>query len=103
MPDAFWGVPIFFGLFFVLIFVVVIGGIIFATVKGITTWNWNNQQPVQTVIAKLGSKRTATSGGGNDTSVSTSYHVTFETQGEGDSGMLTFQGTRYKGFSRAIS
>ena len=117
MQDMLWGVPILFGIIFVLIFVTVIGGILYVIIKGISTWAWNNQQPVQSVAAKLVSKRTATSGGGNDTMVSTSYYVTVETQGEerqefglsgheygllaeGDSGTLTYQGTRYKGFLR---
>ena len=115
--ELFTAVPLFIG----LIFVLVIGGIIFAVVKGISTWTWNNQQPVQTEAARVVSKRTNTSGmasantGGN---VSTSYYVAFEMDGgerkefglsgqeygllaEGDRGSLTFQGTRYKGFARA--
>lgn len=113
-------VPIFIG----VVFVLVIGGIIFAVVKGIGTWAWNNQQPVQTASARVVSKRTDTSGMGSNMnsggSVSTSYYVTFE-QGsgerqefglsgreygllaEGDAGALTFQGTRYKGFARSGS
>lgn len=115
--ELFTAVPLFIG----LIFVLVIGGIIFALVKGIGTWAWNNEQPVQTAAAQVVSKRTNTSGmtsgdtGGN---VSTSYYVTFEMDGgdrkefglpgreygllaEGDRGSLTFQGTRYKGFARS--
>ena len=124
MPDAFGAFPIIFG----LVFVLVIGGILFAVVKGIGTWEWNNKQPVQSLPARLVSKRTDTSGGGSslmndnddmmNSRVTTSYYVTFEVDGgerkefglsgreygllaEGDQGMLTFQGTRYKGFARA--
>jgi hypothetical protein len=124
--ELFTLVPIFVG----LVFVLVIGGIIFAIVKGIGTWAWNNEQPIQTVPARVVSKRTSTSGGGatmnsgggaimdSGGSVSTWYYVTFEMENgdrqewglagreygllvEGDSGMLTFQGTRYKGFARS--
>lgn len=120
MPDVFGGFPLIFG----LVFVLVIGGILFAIVKGIGTWARNNEQPVQSLLARLVSKRTDTSGGGmmNDTNnmssrVTTWYYVTFEMDGgerkefgvggqeygllaEGDRGMLTFQGTRYKDFAR---
>ena len=123
MPDAFGAFPLIFG----LVFVLVIGGILYAIVKGIRTWAWNNGQPVQSLPARLVSKRTDTSGGGtmmNDNDnmgssrVTTWYYVTFEVDGgerkefgvggqeygllaEGDHGTLTFQGTRYKGFTRA--
>lgn len=121
MPDAFTAVPIFIG----IIFVLVIGGIIFAIVKGIGTWAWNNKQPVQALPAHVVSKRTDTSGTGSSIDsdfgsgrVSTSYYVTFEMDSgerkefglsgreygqlaEGDAGTLTFQGTRYKGFARS--
>lgn len=119
MPDVLWGVPILFGGFFVLVFVLVIGGILYAVIKGIGQWAWNNEQPVQSRPARLVAKRTSTSGGGGDTSVSTFYHATFEMDGgerqefglsgreygllaEGDRGTLTFQGTRYKGFARVL-
>ena len=121
MPDLFTAVPIFIG----IIFVLVIGGIIFAAVKGIGTWAWNNKQPLQAVAAHVVSKRTDTSGtgssmNGNGGSVNTWYYVTFEVDGgerkefgmsgreygllaEGDPGTLTFQGTRYKGFARSAA
>lgn len=128
MPIAFGAFPAIFGLgagFFVLVFVLVIGGFIFAIVKGISTWAWNNEQPIQTAAARLVSKRTDTSGMGsnmNNTggSVNTWYYVTFEIDGgerkefgmsgheygllaQGDSGSLTYQGTRYKGFARSAA
>ena len=111
-------VPVFIG----LIFVLVIGAIIYAIVKGIGTWASNNAQPVLTQPAHIVSKRTDTSGMGSRMNgagnVSTSYYVTFELAGgerkefgisgreygqlaEGDAGTLTFQGTRYKGFARS--
>lgn len=116
----FTGMPIFM----VIIFVIVIGSFIFAFVKGISTWNHNNAQPVLNVLAKVVTKRTNVSSSmhhDNDnmhhTSHSTSYYATFEVESgdrmefnvgpeefgmlvEGDVGKLTFQGTRYKGFER---
>lgn len=124
MPDGFGGFPLVFG----LVFALVIGVFLFVIVKGIGTWAWNNQQPVQTLPAKVVSRRTDTSGTGSSMnsssgsggSVSTWYYVTFELDGgerkefgvsgheygllaEGDPGTLTFQGTRYKGFARTTA
>ena len=121
MLELFTLVPLFIG----LVFVLVIGGIIFAIVKGIGTWTWNNGQSVQAMPAHVVSKRTNTSGmgssmNGDGGSVSTWYYVTFEMGGgerkefgmsgreygllaEGDAGTLTFQGTRYKGFARSAA
>jgi hypothetical protein len=110
-------------IFFVIVFVIVVGVFILAIVSGIKTWNHNNAQPVLTVWAKIVTKRTNVShhSHNNDnmhhSSTSTSYYVTFEVESgdrmefhisseefgmlvEGDTGKLTFQGTRYKGFSR---
>ena len=124
--DLFAVIPIFglvFGLIFVLTFALVIGTFIFVIIKGIGTWAWNNEQPVEALPAHVVSKRTNTSGTGSSMdggSVSTSYYVTFEMDGgerkefglsgreygllvEGDAGMLTFQGTRYKGFARSAA
>ena len=112
--ELFTLVPIFIG----LVFVLVIGAIIFAIVKGIGTWAWNNQQPVVTMAARVVAKRTETRGMGDDSPVRTSYYATFELPGgerrevgisgseygqlaEGDAGNLTMQGTRYQGFARS--
>ena len=119
MSSLFTLVPIFIG----VVFVLVIGSIIFAIVKGVGTWASNNQQPEEMLPAHVVSKRTDTSGRGSSmdnmgSRVSTSYYVTFETAGgerkefgvagheygllaEKDAGMLTFQGTRYKDFLRS--
>ena len=118
--DLFTLVPIFIGVVFLLVF----GGIAYAVIKGISTWAWNNGQPVQSLPAHIVSKRTDTRGSGSSMnsmsgsgSVNTWYYVTFEFSGgerrefglsgseygllaEGDKGTLTFQGTRYKGFTR---
>nr|WP_204501215.1 DUF2500 domain-containing protein [Aquibacillus albus] len=106
-----------------IVFVVVIGTIIFNVIKGIGQWNQNNQSPQLTVPAVVKSKRTHVSrrshGHGNHVhhGSRTDYYVTFEFESgdrsefkvsgqeygqiaEADLGMLTFQGTRYLGFSR---
>ena len=107
----------FVSIFITVIFFFVIGSFIFIAIKGISTWSKNNQSPVLTVPAQVVAKRTKTSGGSGNSSASTWYYVTFEVQSgdrmelgvsggefgmlaEEDLGMLTFQGTRYKGFER---
>ena len=114
-----------FGLFnimFTLVFIIVIGTFIMVAVKGISQWNKNNNSPRLTVPATVVAKRTNVShhhGTGNHHhhSSSTTYYVTFQVESgdrmelhvmgnefgmliEGDSGKLTFQGTRYLGFER---
>ena len=113
-----------FGIMFTIVFVLVIGTFIVIAVKGIGQWNKNNHSPRLTVPATVVAKRTNVShhrhGGVNDHHhhhTSTSYYVTFQVESgdrmelhvagteyglliEGDSGNLTFQGTRYLGFDR---
>ena len=120
--DPFDSFPFVFG-----IVPIIIGGVILvAFVKGIAEWNHNNGQPVLTVPARLVAKRTNVSSSSSmmdsDDSfrrnrTSTWYYVTYELDSgerrefgvrgqeygllaEGDVGMLTYQGTRYKGFMR---
>ena len=106
-------------------FVVVIGMLIFRAIRGGVEWSNNNNSPVLTVDAKVVAKRTAVSNHhhahhGNNAmhhSSSTTYFATFEVESgdrmelrvkdreygllaDGDTGRLTFQGTRYKGFQR---
>ena len=114
------------GIMFTIVFVLVIGVFITIFVKGISQWNKNNKSPRLTVPATLIAKRTNVSrhhhGGVGDHHqhhhhTSTSYYVTFQVESgdrmefhitgpeyglliEGDSGKLTFQGTRYLGFER---
>lgn len=111
-------------IFMIIVFCLVIGGFIFTIVGSIKTNRYNNAQPVLTVWSKVVTKRTNVSShthNGNDnmhhTSHSTTYYVTFEVESgdrmefnirsdefgmlvEGDTGKLTFQGSRYKGFER---
>lgn len=112
-----------------LVFAVVWVGFVIQIVRGVGTWNRNNQSPRLTVFARVVSKRTqvtqhthpnagdATGAHGFHTTTSTSYYVTFQVESgdrmefrvsgskyatciEGDTGKLSFQGTRYLGFER---
>ena len=117
-----------FGLFqimFSLVFILVFGTFVMSAVKGISQWNRNNHSPRLTVPATVVAKRTNVShhhhnhgtSGMHHTTHSTTYYVTFQVESgdrmelhvaghefgmliEGDSGKLTFQGTRYLGFER---
>lgn len=111
--DMFSLAPLFIG----LIFIFVIGFILVAIFKGMREWSNNNKQPRLNVVADAVSKRTEVSHGGENHSSSTWYYVTFQVESgdrmefsvsgkeygqiaEGDVGELTFQGTRYQGFTR---
>ena len=125
----FYGFDVIFNLLFPIMFLFVLGIILYNVVKGIGTWNENNHSPRLTVLAKVVSKRTKVSSHqqanagdlsgahGFHTYSSTSYYVTFQVESgdrmemtvtgseygmmaEGDTGSLTFQGTRYLGFTR---
>ena len=114
-----------FPIFFVIVFVAVLGGVVFTIVSGAKLWHTNNQSPRLTVDATVVSKRTNVShhhhaghdGMAGHTSTSTRYYVTFQVESgdrmelplsgreygmlvEGDRGRLHFQGTRYLGFDR---
>lgn len=126
MPFIFDGMFTIMPIFVVIIFVIVISMFIITAVKGVKQWNYNNEQPVLTVEAKVVSKRTNVSrhhhNNSNDhmhSHTSTTYYVTFQVESgdrielmlsgeefgqlvESDSGKLTFQGTRYKGFKREL-
>lgn len=111
-----------------LIFIVVIGAVIFSAVKNIREWLSNNKKPKETEKAKVTSKResvrrrsgprTGSRVGIGRSRHQTSYYVAFELENgerrefkvrgneygslsEGDVGYLTFQGTRYHQFERA--
>ena len=107
-----------------LMFLFVIGFIIFRAVIGFNQWNKNNESPRLTVSATVVTKRTnvsrhhhSYSGYTTHVSASTRYYATFQFASgdrmelqvsgyeygmlvEGDRGELTFQGTRYLGFQR---
>ena len=110
-----------FPIFFIVVFVIVIGTFVATAVKGVSTWNKNNNSPRLTVSAKVVAKRNHTGvhhhNGHTHRTTSSTYYVTFEVESgdrmelqmdgvefgllvEGDEGKLTFQGTRYLGFVR---
>lgn len=111
------------------IFLCALGIFAAAAIRGIGAWNKNNHSPQLSVPARVVSRRTEVShhsfanGGdvtgsqGYSTSSSTWYYVTFQVESgdrmefsvdgreygmlaEGDTGKLTFQGTRYLSFVR---
>ena len=107
-------------------FVTILGIVIFQMVKGAQRWKQNNDSPVLTSDARVVTKRSDVSYHHHANTMnntmntgysSTTYYVTFEVPSgdrmefvvqddeygmlvEGDAGTLTFQGTRYLGFSR---
>lgn len=109
-----------FPIFFTIMFVIVIGMILFSVFKGVSTWSRNNAQPVLSVEARVVSKRTEQfqhSHESNHHAGHTTHYATFQVESgdrmefslagkefgllaEGDMGKLTFQGTRYHGFER---
>lgn len=116
-----------FPVFFVVIFTLVIGVFITVAVRGIKQWSYNNKQPIYSDHVIVVDKRTHLwrSGHHHGSSMhhhggSTSYFITFEFEdGErrefmvpsqlygltvaGDTGTLTWQGTRFHGFQRPIN
>jgi len=124
------GLTVFYGIIpviFALIFMLVFGVIIASGVRGFIQWGKNNRSPVLTVEARVVSKRMNVSHHHNNTvgnglmhtTTSTAYYATFEFESrdrlefvisgsdygllaEGDTGRLTFQGTRYKKFERIL-
>lgn len=107
-----------------IVFIIVFGTIIVRMVQGAKQWRENNHAPVLSVAAVVVTKRSdvyhnnsSASDGMHHHSSSTTYYVTFEVESgdrmefkvdskefgmlvEQDSGILTFQGTRYLGFER---
>lgn len=113
-----------FGIMFAITFVLVISLFVVTAVRGIREWNKNNNSPRLTVPAVIVAKRTnvtrhrhSGANGHHHHHTSTSYYVTFQVESgdrmelhvagteygmlvEGDSGKLSFQGTRYLEFER---
>lgn len=120
---------IVFPIVFFMVFVMVLGTLIMTMARGLSTWNKNNHSPRLTVEAAVTAKRIhvthhrhanggdITGAHGFTNSSSTKYFVTFQVESgdrmelsvsgpeygmlaEGDTGRLSFQGTRYLGFER---
>lgn len=118
----FTGAPVFIGIIFVIIFIMIIVNIF----SGLSQWEKNEKSPRLSVPAMVKVKRTNTIRNGHSyghnnnlhsQSSSTTYYITFEFESgdrsefhisgknfgvlaEGDVGTLTFQGTRYIDFTR---
>jgi hypothetical protein len=104
--------------FFVFtVFAVIIMIFLTSLAKGISQYVRNNRTPEETIPARLIAKRIHTWGGHGNMRAHTSYYATFETEKgeriefsasgqfygmhvEGDSGMLTYRGTRFINFER---
>lgn len=123
------GFDALFSILFPLVFLFVLGMILFTVVRDLRTWRKNNASPRLTVPATVVAKRmnvsrhhTANAGDmtgahGYTSTSATTYYVTFQVESgdrmelrlsgaeygmlaEGDRGRLTFQGTRYLSFER---
>ena len=114
------GIDMLFSILFPILFLVVLGMILYTIIGNISTWNKNNHSPQLTVPATVVAKRTEVSRHHTDNTMAhtfTTYYVTFQVESgdrieflvsgteygmlaEGDSGKLTFQGTRYLNFQR---
>ena len=103
-----------------VMFVLVFGIIIVTMVRGVGEWNKNNHSTKLTVPVTVVAKRSDVDRGIETMHTFTSYYVTFQVESgdrmefevsdmeygmlaEGDSGELTFQGTRYLNFQRTES
>ena len=115
----FW---LIFDFIFPILFMFVFGFIIFTMFNNIKQWNKNNNSPRLTVYATVIAKRNDVHHHHHGTNnmhstTSTSYYVTFQVDSgdrmelhmtgteygmlaEGDTGYLSFQGTRFLGFDR---
>ncbi|HEY8363629.1 MAG TPA: DUF2500 domain-containing protein [Tissierellaceae bacterium] len=108
----------FTSIIFPLMSILIFSIVVITLIRNIRQWNYNNKQPVLSVVARVVAKRTNVSRHGNNTH-STSYYVTFEVESgdriefkvpgeeygmlaEGDVGKLTFQGTKFIKYERAV-
>lgn len=120
--NSFWMFD-FVGTIMPIFMVVIMGILLWSVSKGISQWKHNNKQPVLTVGSSIVSKRNEVSQHHNHQNdqissyTRTSYYITFEVDSgdriefvvngeeyglcaEGDTGQLTFKGSRYMGFHR---
>ena len=104
-------------IFIAAIFVIAIGTIVYAIIRGIARTASNLGQDTVSLSAQVVSKRTEVSNGTGDMPISTTHYVTFQMADgnrqefsmsgsayglltEGDQGTLSHRGTWYKGFQR---
>lgn len=101
----------------IMFFIIITGVILFSVGKGIRENMRNNAMEEVNIPARIIAKRTHVWGGHGNSSAHTSYYTTFEDESgertefsvsdsfysmhaEGDTGMLTHQGTRFVHFER---
>ena len=106
-------IPVFAQMIFGLIVLVILGTML----SGILRWIKNNHSPLIRERAKVVNMRNSVRGNGGSHAASTLYYMTFELESGvrvelrlsgqeygqlamGDSGALSYQGTRYLGFER---
>ena len=114
------GFDALFSILFPLVFLVVLGMILFTVVSNLRRWGKNNASPRLAVPATVVATRTNVSRHHTGNTMShtfTTYYATFQVESgdrmelevdgsdygmlvEGDTGKLSFQGTRYLGFER---
>ena len=94
------GFDAFFSILFPLVFLVVLGMILFTVVSNLRTWGKNNASPRLTVPATVVAKRTNVSRHHTDRMELRLSGTEYGQLAEGDTGKLSFQGTRYLGFER---
>ena len=114
------GFDALFSILIPVIFLVVLGMILFTVVSNLRRWSKNKASPRLTVQATVVAKRMNVSRHHTDNTMArtfTTYYVTFQVESgdrmelevdgsdygmlvEGDTGKLSFQGTRYLGFER---
>ncbi len=127
---CFWLFDSLFPVFFLVVFVLVIGTFLYVLISGLVRFFKNQASPRLVVVAKVVSKRTEVRSGLGQTHhhrtshyhhshyhTFTRYFVTFELEdrerielqvtgsdygliAQGDQGRLTYQGTRFQGFDR---
>jgi hypothetical protein len=120
------------GLLAIAIVVAIMASIAYTLIKRASRWRSDNASPVLTVSARVVAKRLEVRGSQSGTGLigadgamgptahtTTQYYSTFELDSgsrlelavdpqtyaelaEGDAGQLTFQGTRFQGFSRQV-
>ncbi|NIK78934.1 hypothetical protein FHS15_004080 [Paenibacillus castaneae] len=110
-------VPLFFKLFGGALILLVVSVFAYVIIKGFKSWFSNNAAELVRKSARVVDKRTEVWGGSGDSSANTNYFITFEFNDHtrielhvaanhfglivvGDDGELTYQGTRFKGFTR---
>mgnify|MGYP003869362593 CR=1 FL=1 len=119
-PESSWMFD-FTGTVIPIFLVVMVGIIAVSAGRGILQWSRNNSSPLLTVPARIVSKRSEIRQQQQDEGISsrttTTYYLTYELPGgkrmefrvdghefgvsaEGDTGSLSYQGTRYHGFQR---